>query len=188
MSSKIAGVPEGWELVRIDKAKQHEFYLDGCGEPRVCRWDNETAMGCSIVRKIEPPKPLIIEAGKWYRLRGGDIVGPIKRCDYSRFIWTDGSLMWTSKGSYDCSGYDSEADIVDEALSPEPPKPVYVPWTYETCPVGTVIRRKNDKFRAMIVSATVEGVSLPVAYRDYHELLDEYETIDGTPCGTVVEE
>ena len=32
MSSRIEGVPDGWELVRIDKAKKHEFYLDGCGE------------------------------------------------------------------------------------------------------------------------------------------------------------
>jgi len=153
MSSKIEGVPEGWELV---------------------------------LRKIEPPKPLIIEAGKWYRLRGGDIVGPIKRCDYGRFIWTNGYVTWTDKGS-NYIGKQSEADIVEEVPSPEPPKPVYVPWTYETCPMGVIVTLKGfhePKFRGEIVAVNAVGVFIAACHYAYEELLEDFE-LDGAPCGTV---
>ena len=119
MSDKIEGIPGGWELVRIGKAKGGDWYLDGHNEPYLLE-AHETIGGCAIIRKIEPPKP------------------------------------------------------------------TYVPWTFETCPIGCVVKRKSEElFRAMIVSATISGVSLPVTYRNYQELLNEYVQLDGTPCGTV---
>lgn len=119
MSVKIEGVPEGWEIVRIGQAKRHEFYLDGCGEPRACRWDGETAMGCAIVRKIEPPKP------------------------------------------------------------------TYVPWTFDTCPLGLVVKNKAATERGMITRVQEDALCIGGCWLNYQYFLEQFEQLDGTPCGTV---
>ena len=99
---KIPGVPEGWELVRIDEAKKHEFYLDGCGEPRACRWDRETTLGCAIVRKIEPPKPTYIP---WDFDTMPDCVRVKSKEDATRFmarpISDSSCLVKTQSSSYE---------------------------------------------------------------------------------------
>jgi hypothetical protein len=47
----IPGVPEGWELVRIDSPVYGEFYLDNQGNIQRCEYDR-----LFILRKIEKPK------------------------------------------------------------------------------------------------------------------------------------
>jgi hypothetical protein len=122
MSSKIEGIPDGWELVEIGQPKQHEFYIGPYGEPRACRWDKETTLGCAIIRKIEPPKP------------------------------------------------------------------VYVPWTFETCPVGCVVKRKHLEQVIMIVSKTDVSCGQCGQHYLYDRMLADFEQLDGTPCGTIANE
>jgi hypothetical protein len=52
----IPGVPEGWELVAVRRAKQGELRLVGVG--RVCVWTSpgESDAIYPIIRKIEKPK------------------------------------------------------------------------------------------------------------------------------------
>jgi len=185
MSDKIEGVPEGYELIKFGIVKEGDLFINDCGCVQSLvgvHWNSLIFRG--VVRKIEPPKPLIIEAGKWYRLRGGDIVGPIKRCDYGRFIWTNGYVTWTDKGS-NYIGKQSEADIVEEVPSPEPPKPVYVPWTYETCPVGLLVKVRVGKQKGLITGVGGHGARVGATSSSYDCLLSDWIQLDGTPCGTV---
>lgn len=56
-------------------------------------------------------------------------------------------------------------------------------WEREEVPVGQIIRHKRSSFRAVIVSVGWHGI-----YVGHEELLptdvfDEWEQLDGTPCG-----
>ena len=66
----------------------------------------------------------------------------------------------------------------------EPPKPTYVPWTFETCPIGAVVWRKSGKFRGELSAAGEIGAYIAKFHYTYKELLSAFE-LDGTPCGTV---
>ena len=66
----------------------------------------------------------------------------------------------------------------------EPPKPVYVPWTYETCPVGAVVMRKQENFRGQIGAVGESGAYIARMFYSFSKLLEDFE-IDGTPCGTI---
>jgi len=51
----VPGVPEGWELVRIDFVTEGEWYLF---KGRVDKWESKHVSDCDfpIIRKIETPK------------------------------------------------------------------------------------------------------------------------------------
>jgi hypothetical protein len=65
MQSKIEGVPEGFELLRIGKPKEGDLFIDGCGDVQTA--DGYEIEGCAILRKIEPPDP-----GEGWRLLSDD--------------------------------------------------------------------------------------------------------------------
>ena len=67
----------------------------------------------------------------------------------------------------------------------DPPKPTYIPWTYETCPVGALVRRKNSKFEAIITSKSEKTIDFSHYGITYEHLLEQFTQLDGTPCGTV---
>lgn len=71
--------------------------------------------------------------------------------------------------------------------APEPPKPRYVPWTRETCPVGAVVKKKaHSGDRHQISAAWLLKVHLTGWGRENYSGLLEYWTMDdGTPCGTL---
>ena len=50
----VPGVPDGWELVRVDKPKIGEWFIDGLDDPREAK-DYSHCYGCAIIRKIEQP-------------------------------------------------------------------------------------------------------------------------------------
>jgi hypothetical protein len=52
----IPGVPDGWELVRIDSPVYGEFYLDNQGNIQRCEYDRLLSRNHVILRKIEKPK------------------------------------------------------------------------------------------------------------------------------------
>jgi hypothetical protein len=55
MSNQIPGVPEGWELVRIDKPTHGEWFIDGVGLPKQYPYENPCGGFFPIIRKIEKP-------------------------------------------------------------------------------------------------------------------------------------
>jgi hypothetical protein len=55
MSNQIPGVPEGWELVHVNRfAIEGEWYIDSDGSPHLQRL-GESAFVHPIIRKIEKP-------------------------------------------------------------------------------------------------------------------------------------
>lgn len=66
-----------------------------------------------------------------------------------------------------------------------------VPWTIETCPIGSVIRRKNDEQRCLLLSWQQTGAYCQTwGWVRYSTMLEEFEHLkpDGTwgPCGIEV--
>jgi hypothetical protein len=121
MSSKIEGVPEGWELVRIGMPTGVESFIDEYGK---VRW---------------------ISIGTWPLMPGG-------KCIVRKI---------------------------------EPPKPVYVPWTYETCPLGVHVECLGARIKGMITGAGGDGARIGPTYYSYEKLLSFWQQLDGTPCGTI---
>ena len=53
MADQIPGVPEGWELVELRRARKGEYYVDGEGRPQRTHADLHAVW--PIIRKIEKP-------------------------------------------------------------------------------------------------------------------------------------
>jgi hypothetical protein len=53
MTQQIPGVPEGWELVELRRARKGEYYVDGEGRPQRTHADLHAVW--PIIRKIEKP-------------------------------------------------------------------------------------------------------------------------------------
>ena len=49
----IPGVPEGWELVRIDNPTHGEWFIDGVGLPKQYPYKNPCGGKFPIIREIE---------------------------------------------------------------------------------------------------------------------------------------
>ena len=62
-----------------------------------------------------------IEAGKYYRTRGGDVVGPMRpRFDNSTYCWETSTESWDATGS--CRGYEEhDNDLISEVYVRDPP-------------------------------------------------------------------
>ena len=121
--SKIEGIPDGWELVRIGTPVQGERFVNDHGYVSVCNggYHKFEFKNYVIVRKIEPAKP------------------------------------------------------------------VYVPWTYETCPVGLLVKVRVGKQKGLITGAGEDRARIGSTSRSYDCLLSDWIQLDGTPCGTILE-
>lgn len=54
---QVEGIPDGWELVRVGKAKRGDFYVDMAGSAIEWNHSDETSfVNYVIIRKIEKPK------------------------------------------------------------------------------------------------------------------------------------
>jgi hypothetical protein len=68
----------------------------------------------------------------------------------------------------------------------EPPKPVYVPWTFETVPLGVTVKPKDCKDEAMMITSKRSLAAGQMGHHwSYANLLKDWEQLDGTPCGTI---
>ena len=54
-SDKIPGIPEGWELVRIDRPAKGDWFIDVAGRPREYPYEVNGGGVFPIIRKIEKP-------------------------------------------------------------------------------------------------------------------------------------
>jgi len=68
----------------------------------------------------------------------------------------------------------------------EPPKPTYIPWTRDTCPVGMVIVLGHSP--QLVIAAEESGCFVGRGdYFSYSELVrNDKITLNGEPCGTKV--
>ena len=177
MSNKIEGVPEGWEIVRVGMPTGIESYVDDYGNVRVITsgpWPFMPGGKC-IVRKIEPPKP--IDPGEGWRLlepheakQKGDecnfIINP-----YAKWLPVDVCSM--------------KLDHMVYRRRIEPPKPAYVPWTFETCPLGVHVECLDARKKGMITGAGDDGARVGATVYSYEKLLSDWQLRNGTPCGTI---
>jgi len=134
-----------------------------------------------------PAKTLQIEAGKYYRTQSGKVVGPAEaRNATATYSWRVGEAWYQNNGRF---WHDilSTQDLVAEVPAPAEPILVYEPWTFETMPIGVKCRRKDEpdcNRLALPINAT--SVDLSGATCSYDYLLDDYEQLDGSPCGVLV--
>jgi hypothetical protein len=175
---QIEGIPAGYRIKKIGFARTIDIVL------------NQDANTKIILEKIEEPTSFLIEAGKWCRLRNGAIVGPIE--PQGKRYWRCGSLFWNQDGSSKQADYLDIVEVVPKPQppkpKPQPPKPTYIPWTYETCPRGCWVRFKDSGAEMAISVIFYSGVTAGVNYWNFDRLLQEFEQLDGSPCGTEVSE
>jgi hypothetical protein len=69
----------------------------------------------------------------------------------------------------------------------EPPKPVYVAWTFETCPRGVWVRHNTNGFEASVLFVSLTRVVIGISSYTFDDLLKGFTQLDGTPCGTIQE-
>jgi len=62
-----------------------------------------------------------IEAGKYYRTRGGDVVGPMRRRGLTTFPWGDGTDCWTDNGRFSEDVNNCDMDLVSEVYISDTP-------------------------------------------------------------------
>jgi len=55
MTQQIPGVPEGWELVEIDRPAKGEWFIDVAGRPKEYPYEVNRGGVFPIIRKIEKP-------------------------------------------------------------------------------------------------------------------------------------
>lgn len=65
------------------------------------------------------------------------------------------------------------------------PKQTVVPWTKETCPVGAVIKIKDNGNKYLILASVATHVLVRDTYFTYNWTLTECTMDDGSPCGVV---
>ena len=69
----------------------------------------------------------------------------------------------------------------------EPPKPTYIPWTFETCPIGRHVVCLDARQKGIITGASDDGVRIGASVYSYNQLLANWQHLNGIPCGTVQE-
>ena len=130
---------------------------------------------CYYQCPIEPPKTIDVGEG-WRLLRDDEPKAEGDQCRLkSKDSWIPVRL--------DCPKHSPEVMFYRRRI--EPPQPTYIPWTDDTCPVGSVVKfaGKNPQ---VIQEAIAAGCFLGRGgYWSYHELVrNENITHNGKPCGT----
>ncbi len=96
-----------------------------------------------------------IEAGKYYRMRRGDVVGPIQHNVHAKdFPWVCLGFVWRKDGSY-CEHDFHVNDIVAEVYVRDTP-PADVVNPFQNCTIGTYapeLKTLRDEFAIAIVMA-----------------------------------
>lgn len=82
--------------------------------------DSTEALGTWLTKSGEEiaPAPLQIKAGRFYRTRGGEVVGPIldRGERFTHAPWHDGLVIWFPDGSYSSDG-PSDRDLIAEYVA-----------------------------------------------------------------------
>jgi len=64
----------------------------------------------------------------------------------------------------------------------------YIPWTYETCPLGAVVvHKKNKTMRLITGKSDIMVVTGGMGSYTYREAFDTLIMEDGSPCGTKID-
>ena len=80
-----------------------------------------------------------IEAGKYYRTRGEQIVGPMRRRDGSfSFPWGDGTDCWTDNGRFSEDVNNCDMDLISEVYVSDTPPDAPLPDIITDQPIKTL--------------------------------------------------
>lgn len=108
---QVEGIPEGWELVRVGKVKQGEFYVDTPGTPYKHVESTEShSANYVVIRKIEKPKQFRPFANaaefephrdKWIKRKSGNVYHRIKTHSYNNLKHYTGDIGDTWQTMFD---------------------------------------------------------------------------------------
>lgn len=77
----------------------------------------EQIVEAARIAKTTPP--LVVEAGKWYRRRDGEVVGPVEKISSGpRYRWTAGGETYLSDGHWNAQKCRHSYDLIAEAAPP----------------------------------------------------------------------
>ena len=108
---QVEGIPDGWELVRIGRAKRGEFFVGYLG--RYCEYiapDESSDANYVIIRKIEKPKQFRPFANaaefephrdKWIKRKSGNVDHRIKTHSYNNLKHYTGDIGDTWQAMFD---------------------------------------------------------------------------------------
>jgi hypothetical protein len=77
-------------------------------------------------------------------------------------------------------------------VKPEPPKPTFVPWTFETCPEGIVKVQDKTTGEFGHLSFCTDGALFDTDLDSvaescpFFEVFERFKRLNGQPCGTEV--
>jgi hypothetical protein len=80
----------------------------------------------------------------------------------------------------------------DYRVKPEPPKPTFVPWTFETCPEGIVKVQDKTTGEFGHLSFCTDGALFDTDLDSvaescpFFEVFERFKRLNGQPCGTEV--
>lgn len=66
---------------------------------------------------------IVIQVGRCYRTRRGEVVGPLRESWHSPYPFTDGHKTWRADGRYSSPDDDLPNDLVAEISPPSEPQP-----------------------------------------------------------------
>ena len=123
MTTKIEGIPAGYELVRVGRPAKGEMFLGV--DFAVCTASyhyNDHGSVYSIVKKT----PLTLEVGKKYIAKNGDVFGPLEACaNHPEYPFLCQGRYWSPAG---VRFYEDDRDTEDLVAEYIEPKPVYRPF------------------------------------------------------------
>jgi hypothetical protein len=95
------------------------------------------------------------------------------------------SCYWATKDGWaDRKSEDLDWDFECADYRPKPTKK-FVPWTRDNVPVGIVVKLKHEEgFKGVILYCFPATCRVGLADPTYQTLFENYEQLDGSPCGT----
>jgi len=100
-----------------------------------------------------------IEAGKYYRTRGGYVVGPMKKtddCMQYDYPWSSLYECWTAEGVFNVADGECEADLISEVYVSDTP-PADGANKFQNCTIGTY-EPETKTLRDEFAMAALQGM------------------------------
>ena len=99
--------------------------------------------------------------------------------------WSRSRKEWKDWDVWSCAIYPRcHPGVESPTILRLKPTKKFVPWTQDTCPLGTQVQEKNSTWTALITAKNSAGAILGRDSMTWYALFQNYVRMDGTPCGT----